>query len=149
MHVHGDTNLFPNLWDVPVPRVTAASASASASASVLVLALALALAFSLARAFDAFAWCVAWSRVLRPPNHALLPCRHDMTWDDTSSVSRLEPRRVRVCRDEVLTTQDHGRCRCIDSNTCDWNMSVCIVMSWLPQQRIWYVDSHTNSKISF
>ena len=49
---------------------------------------------------------------------------------------------ARVCQDEVLTTQDHGPCRCTDSNTCDWNRSaemMCIVTSWLAQPGMWCV----------
>ena len=36
----------------------------------------------------------------------------------------LEPRGVRVCQNAVITTQDHGRCRCTGSNTCEWDKSV-------------------------
>ena len=35
---------------------------------------------------------------------APLPCRNDMTWDDTLSVSRLEPSAVRVSQCEVINT---------------------------------------------
>ena len=33
------------------------------------------------------------------------------------------PRGVRVCPNEVATTQDHGRFRCTGSNVCEWNRS--------------------------
>ena len=36
----------------------------------------------------------------------------------------LEPCGVRACQDERTTTQDHGRCRCTDSNTCEWHKSL-------------------------
>ena len=60
--------------------------------------------------------------------------------------SNFEPRRVRACQDEVTTTPDHDRCKCTDSNTCDWNTSAhmeCIVTSWLAQPGMWFVDSHS------